>query len=182
MHQHHYVFLATRIYLSSLKLSQKQQFMSEVENWKLLSRINRIREAGLIKRWKEVFWPRNDECDLRGSGDANVIKVFLADMQGSFYILGMGKHLTLMEGDSSARAPGLSWLGIWVFHCLPSSAWADGNLAEGAGQINNMVEKPNPYQPNQGPQPPESPCSLMCRNSQGVDLINITFQDAYLLW
>jgi len=53
-------------------------------------RINRIREAGLIKRWKEVFWPRNDECDLRGSGDANVIKVFLNDMQGSFYILGMG--------------------------------------------------------------------------------------------
>ena len=60
------------------------------------SRINRIREAGLIKRWKEVFWPRNDECDLKGSGDANVIKVFLGDMQGSFYILGMGKHLTLM--------------------------------------------------------------------------------------
>ena len=61
----------------------------------LLSRINRIREAGLIKRWKEVFWPRNDECDLRGSGDANVIKVFLNDMQGSFYILGMGKYFII---------------------------------------------------------------------------------------
>ena len=51
-------------------------------------------EAGLIKRWKQVFWPRNDECQIKGSTDANVIKVFLADMQGSFYILGMGKYLT----------------------------------------------------------------------------------------
>ena len=71
-----------------------RQWSAELEI-KLLSRINRIREAGLIKRWKEVFWPRNDECDLRGSGDANVIKVFLNDMQGSFYILGMGEYLTL---------------------------------------------------------------------------------------
>ena len=79
--------------LNFSRRSQRQQSAKlEIE---LRSRINRIREAGLIKRWKEVFWPRNDECDLRGSGDANVIKVFLNDMQGSFYILGMGKYLTL---------------------------------------------------------------------------------------
>ena len=74
-----------------------------MDNLKLLFRINRIREAGLIKRWKEVFWPRNDECDLRGSGDANVIKVFLNDMQGSFYILGMGKHFTLIRRCAEFR-------------------------------------------------------------------------------
>ena len=79
-----------------------RQWSAELEI-KLLSRINRIREAGLIKRWKEVFWPRNDECDLRGSGDANVIKVFLNDMQGSFYILGMGKYLTLNTQKPRAR-------------------------------------------------------------------------------
>ena len=81
-------------------LSKTQSTELEIE---LLSRINRIREAGLIKRWKEVFWPRNDECDLRGSGDANVIKVFLNDMQGSFYILGMGKYLTLNAQKPRAR-------------------------------------------------------------------------------
>ena len=30
----------------------------------------------------------------------------------------------LSFGDSS----GLGWLAFWVFHCLPNSAWADGNL------------------------------------------------------
>lgn len=59
-------------------------------------RIRRIMEAGLIKRWKQVFWPRNDECQIKGSTDANVIKVFLADMQGSFYILGMGCVLAVI--------------------------------------------------------------------------------------
>ena len=29
-----------------------------------------------------------------------------------------------------------------VFHCLPNSAWADGNVAEAAGQLSKMVESP----------------------------------------
>ena len=33
--------------------------------------------------------------------------------------------------------------GFRVFHCLPNSAWADGNLAEGAGQVGKMVEHRN---------------------------------------
>ena len=90
-----------RVVLNFLRRCLRQQSI-KIEN-ELLSRINRIREAGLIKRWKEVFWPRNDECDLRGSGDANVIKVFLNDMQGSFYILGMGKYLTLDTHKPRAR-------------------------------------------------------------------------------
>ena len=34
----------------------------------------------------------------------------------------------------------LCWLGFWVFHYLPDSAWADGNLAEAAGQLGKKVE------------------------------------------
>ena len=33
---------------------------------------------------------------------------------------------------------------------LPDSAWADGNLAEGAGQLCKMVEHRNQSQPNPG--------------------------------
>ena len=52
---------------------------------------------------------------------------------------------------------------FWVFHCLPNSAWADGNLAELAGQQGKMVEHPNQSQPNPGPRPPNSPCSKTTR-------------------
>ena len=39
-------------------------------------------------------------------------------------------------------------LTILTFHCLPSPAWADGNLAESAGLLGNMVGHPNQRQPN----------------------------------
>ena len=47
-----------------------------------------------------------------------------------------------------------------MVHCLPNSAWADGNLAEETGQLGKMVEHPNPSQPNPGLRAHESPCSL----------------------
>ena len=37
-----------------------------------------------------------------------------------------------------------------MFRCLPDSAWADGNLAEAAGQLGQMVEHRNQSQPNPG--------------------------------
>ena len=43
---------------------------------------------------------------------------------------------------------GLGSLCILTFHCLPSPAWADGNLAESAGLLRTMVEHPNQSQPN----------------------------------
>ena len=36
-----------------------------------------------------------------------------------------------------------------MFHCQLNSAWADGNLAEAAGQIGKIAEHPNQSQPNQ---------------------------------
>ena len=42
----------------------------------------------------------------------------------------------------------LGFVDLNVFHCLPDSAWADGNLAEASGQL---VEDPNQGQPNPVP-------------------------------
>ena len=44
-----------------------------------------------------------------------------------------------IQSVPSARGPGLGWLSFWVFHCLPNSAGANGNLAEAAGQMAKMV-------------------------------------------
>ena len=45
-----------------------------------------------------------------------------------------------------------------MFHSLPNSALADGNLAELARQLGMMVEHPNQRQPNQGLRPDGTPC------------------------
>ena len=44
-----------------------------------------------------------------------------------------------------------AWVGLtWIlfFHCLPSSAWANGNLADVAGQLGKMVEQSDQSHPN----------------------------------
>ena len=41
---------------------------------------------------------------------------------------------------------GLTW--ILLFHCRPSSAWANGNVAEVAGQLSKMVEQSDQSHPN----------------------------------
>ena len=48
-----------------------------------------------------------------------------------------------------------------MFHCLPDSAWADGNLAEGAVQLGKMVEHPNQSQINPGAQVDVTPIRCM---------------------
>ena len=49
-------------------------------------------EAGLIQKWKQVYWPSDDECSMvnRG-GQSTTVIVNVSDMQGSFYILMLGK-------------------------------------------------------------------------------------------
>ena len=48
-----------------------------------------------------------------------------------------------------------------MFHCLPDSAWADGNLAEVAGQLGKMLEHRNQSQPNPGLSSLGTPCTNM---------------------
>ena len=48
--------------------------------------------GGLIKKWKQVYWPAEDECSSTargGQGTSQIVSV--SDMQGSFIILFMGK-------------------------------------------------------------------------------------------
>ena len=49
--------------------------------------------------------------------------------------------------------------------CLPNSAWADEDLAEAAEQLSNMVEHPNPSQPDPDLRAEETPCI----NGQNVE-------------
>ena len=56
--------------------------------------------------------------------------------------LGKSKEI---QGVSSAR--GLGWVDLnfeCMLHCLPNSAWADGNLTEAAVQLGKMVEPIDP--------------------------------------
>ena len=69
----------------------------------------------------------------------------------------MNLRIWTVQGHSYALRPGLTW--IWMLHCLPSFAWADGNLAEAAVQLDKMMEHPNQSQPNPGLRADESPCS-----------------------
>ena len=48
-----------------------------------------------------------------------------------------------------------------MFHSLPDSAWADGNLTEEAGQLGKMVEHRNQSQPNPGLSSLGTPCMGM---------------------
>ena len=57
-----------------------------------------------------------------------------------------------------------------MFHCLPESAWADGNLTESAGHLGKMMEHRNRSQPNPGLGARGTPCkwpqpSFQTRNS-----------------
>ena len=45
-----------------------------------------------------------------------------------------------LQGGPSGWIAGLGWLSFWQFHLLPSSAWADGKLAELAEQVDKLVE------------------------------------------
>ena len=51
-----------------------------------------------------------------------------------------------------------------MFHFLPQSAWADGNLAEAAVQMGG-TPKSKSTQPNPGPRPDESPCTYLSLRS-----------------
>ena len=54
-------------------------------------------KAGFIQKWKADFWPSQDRCSSTAYGGAGrQKKVDLEDMQGSFYLLLLGKDSTEM--------------------------------------------------------------------------------------
>ena len=60
-----------------------------------------------------------------------------------------------------------------MFQCVLNSAWADGNLADAAEQLDNMVERPNQSQPNPGPRGDGTPCIF---NDLQYCLVNFLFR------
>lgn len=59
--------------------------------------ITKIVRGGLIKKWKQMFWPRDDECSAGASGGIGSTSVItVTDMQGSFFILGGGLVLAFL--------------------------------------------------------------------------------------
>ena len=56
----------------------------------------------------------------------------------------------IVQGVASGRRLDLVNLEILLFHCLPNSALAGGNLAEVAWQGGKAVEHSNHSQPNPG--------------------------------
>ncbi|CAG0900474.1 unnamed protein product, partial [Darwinula stevensoni] len=74
--------------------------------------INRMLEIGLTEKWKQMYWPRDDECSTTalGGGDATRT-VSIRDMQGSFYILaigfGTGALLVILECLFARRGKGV---------------------------------------------------------------------------
>ena len=48
--------------------------------------------AGLMEKWKQVYWPREDECSKQARGTQTATtNVNVSDMQGSFFILFIGE-------------------------------------------------------------------------------------------
>ena len=61
--------------------------------------IKKIVQGGLIQRWKQVFWPPDDECSLGSRGGVGTTAVVtVTDMQGSFFILMIGKEKKFIHG------------------------------------------------------------------------------------
>lgn len=61
------------------------------------AQIRKILQAGLMEKWKQVFWPSDDECAATargGTGSTSIVSV--TDMQGSFFILMMGCFFSLL--------------------------------------------------------------------------------------
>jgi len=59
--------------------------------------IKKIVQGGLIQRWKQVYWPPDDECSAGARGGVgSTAVVTVTDMQGSFFILMIGCFLSLL--------------------------------------------------------------------------------------
>ena len=54
--------------------------------------IAKILEAGLMTRWRQVYWLPDDACSVPDGIGSGSPSVTVTDMQGSFMILGIGNY------------------------------------------------------------------------------------------
>ncbi len=76
-----------------------------------------ILQAGLIEKWKLMFWERDDECSATArGGQGGTTFVTVSDMQGSFFILFIGKDRVYVQSRRcvSSFYPGFFSLGCFM--------------------------------------------------------------------
>lgn len=63
-----------------------------------ICRLDRMHKAGLITRWLNAYLPKRDRCWKTSAmaQEVNNHTVNLSDMQGSFFVLFMGKYILLI--------------------------------------------------------------------------------------
>ena len=82
--------------------------------------------------------PRSEPCRRRmQSGERRGhISVISSDIDVYAFHPLINEFRPKVQGEPSHRIVGLTL--IWLFHCLPDSAWADGSLAEWAYQLGKL--------------------------------------------
>ena len=68
-----------------------RQKMWKIENFFLISIAN-ILQAGMMDAYRQLYWPKDNECSLKGSAAAFKPVVTLTDTQSGFFCLGVGKY------------------------------------------------------------------------------------------
>ena len=73
----------------------QNQYKNDVYDIALLTffRIKLIRSSGLMKHWKEMFWPPEDACSLKTDGQITVKPATVRDLGGIFFIAGLGTNI-----------------------------------------------------------------------------------------
>ncbi|XP_018027085.1 ionotropic receptor 93a [Hyalella azteca] len=91
--------------------------------WKFDEEIKLMLKGGLVQKWMQDHWPKKDRCSASAYGDGDGMRtVSLADMQGSFVLLGLGFLLALVF-----------IIAEFVWRC------AKPNLSGKGGSINSTV-------------------------------------------
>ncbi len=80
-------------------------------------------EAGLVERYKEIFWPRKDKCDHSDEVLTTEKAVHVADVIGALIVLGVGLgvaggvlclELLLNQVTRARKFAAFVWsLGVW---------------------------------------------------------------------
>ena len=68
-----------------------------IQHCLLFLRIKLIRSSGLMKHWKEMFWPPEDACSLKTDGQITVKPATVRDLGGIFFIAGLGTKILDIE-------------------------------------------------------------------------------------
>ena len=94
---------------------------------------------------------------------------------GRVIINSRGRHCCCLACLDLGRKENPQGTSFEFADLTPNSAWANGSLAEVAGQLGKMVEHPDQDQPNPGPRANGTPCTVLsvnfCSNLHAVGVV-----------